>query len=319
MQNRFFQPDSKMKQLKEYLIEKNLEFQENGEIKSYTSMKIGGKVRFVIKIYAYFNLKVVLDHLIKNKYRFILLGGGSNVLFHDDFSDLIVIINKTSDVYILDENIFKVNSGVSNNDLMKWAIQNNIGGVEFLAGIPGTIGGAAAVNAGAFGKSISDILEKAEILTEDGKRQAVDNTYFNFSYRHSVFKTSNRVILNVYLRSSHSPGEEIKKTINTNINYRIKNHPSYNNHTAGCFFKNPLVDEQRISAGKIIEQSGLKGARFDHLSISDTHANFIINNGKASFNDITHVEKKIIQKVLSDKNIKLEREVIYISPDGKKY
>ena len=308
-----------MKNLKKYLKEKNFEFYENREIKTYTSMRIGGKVKFLIMTYAYFQLKTLLSYIIKNKYRYVLIGGGSNVLFDDDLSEFIAIINKTSDIYILDGNTFKVHSGYTNRNLMNWAIQNNIGGIEFLAGIPGTVGGAAAVNAGAFGKSMSDIVEKAEIFTEYGELKTVDREYFDFSYRNSVFKYSNHVILNIHMKFEDSDSEKIKKKINSNMNYRKKNHPSYNNLTAGCFFKNPEINDGRISAGEIIEKSGLKGQKFNNLTISDIHANFIINNGKASFLDVTDLEKKIIKKVQKDHGIKLEREIIFISKDGKKH
>lgn len=308
-----------MKSLKEYIKKKKIEFYENQIIKPYVSMKIGGPVKLIIIIYNLPDLSELLLHIYKNKHNFILLGGGSNVLFSDNYSDLIVIINRTSEINKQKKNILKLDSGVLNRNLLKYNIQNNIGGMEFLAGIPGTIGGGAAVNAGAFGKSISDTLEKAEILTREGKIVTVNKKYFEFNYRDSVFKLSNQVILNVSLKFNPSNSKKINERIKSNIEYRKKNHPTYNNYTVGCFFKNPLINNRKISAGEIIENSGLKGIGFNHLQISNIHANFIINKGQASFDDIVNLEKRITKNVFKKKGIKLEREVIYISQHGKKY
>jgi UDP-N-acetylmuramate dehydrogenase len=191
--------------------------------------------------------------------------------------------------------------------------------MDFLAGIPGTVGGAAAVNAGAFGKSISNILERADIFTKEGQIKTVDNDYFRFTYRNSVFKYGSEVILDVYLKYSDVDSDEIKKKVEANINYRKENHPCSSLRSAGCFFKNPIIKGKKISAGKLIEHAGFKGTSYDTLQVSPLHANFVINKGNAGFDHIKQLEADIAGKVFQEKGIKLEREVIYISPEGKKY
>ena len=309
----------KNENLRKFLEEKNIPYHANESIKPYVTMGIGGNVYLLILPSRELHLKALLKYLHLHHYKYILLGGGSNVIFPDDFSHLIVIINRTAGIHKEEDNILKVNSGVMINHLMNWSIRNNIGGIDFLAGIPGTIGGAAAVNAGAFGKSISSLLEKAEIITQQNEIKIVDNHYFDFSYRNSRFKYSEEVILNVFLKFTPVPGDQIKEKVAANIKYRQQNHPCSSHRSAGCFFKNPVVNGKKISAGQLIEQSGFKGIKHKTLQVSPEHANFVINSADASFTDIRELETKIVKKVFKEKNIQLEREVIYISPNGKKW
>lgn len=308
-----------MKDLLLYLKKNNLKYFENKTITPFLSMKIGGIVRLMVIVNEMGILSELISGYLHNQLPYILLGGGSNVIFSDDYSDFVVIINQTSEIGTFKNNLFPVNSGVLNRDLLNWCKNNNISGLEFLAGIPGTIGGAAAVNAGAFGHSISEILERAEIINEKGEIKTVDQPYFQFGYRHSIFKTGNQIILNIFLKGYPDKKNTIQKRIKAYLKYRRQNHPPYSESTAGCFFKNPQIQNQRISAGKIIEKSGLKGMNRDNLAISGVHANFIINQGKACFEEIVQMEKMITNNVFKDQGIHLEREVIYISSDGKKY
>ena len=305
--------------LKKFLDEEKIPYHANVSIKPYVTMGIGGNVDLIVLPSRELQLKALLKYLHLHQYRYILLGGGSNIIFPDVFFHLVVIINRTPGVYEERDNILKVNSGVLISHLMNWSIRNNIGGMDFLAGIPGSIGGAAAVNAGAFGKSISAVLEKAEIITPDNEIKIVDNHYFDFSYRNSRFKYSEEVILNVFLRFTPAPGDQIKEKVAANIKYRQQNHPCYTHRSAGCFFKNPEVDGKKISAGQLIEQSGFKGTSHKTLQVSAEHANFIINSAEASFSDIQELETEIVEKVLKEQNTRLEREVIYVSPEGKKW
>ncbi len=308
-----------MEKLILFLKKNKIKYFKSKEIKFYTTLKIGGKVSLIIIINKSYELIQLLLKVKKQQYPFILLGGGSNVVFSDNASKLVVIINKTSDIIKLSENLIKINSGVTINNLINWCLKNKIGGLEFLAGIPGTLGGATAVNAGAFGKSVSDNLEKAEILTEKGEVKIVDKKYFQFEYRNSVFKYGKEVILNIFLKYINHDENKINEKITSHIRHRKQRYPSYKCFTAGCFFKNPVKNNKRISAGKVIEMSGLKGFHDNNLLMSEIHSNFLINKGNASFRDLINFENKITQEILKSEGIKLEREVIYITSDGEKY
>jgi UDP-N-acetylmuramate dehydrogenase len=310
-----------MDEFKEYLEYNHLEFFQNREIKDFLTIKIGGKVKFIVIVYDLDHLKNILRIIHKCGHRFVLLGGGSNVLFSDHFSPLIVIINRTAEkTQLKKDQIVRVDSGVLNKDFLSWSIMNSIGGMDFLAGIPGTIGGAGAVNAGAFGKSMADILKKAEIFSPAaGEIKSVGKDYFQFSYRDSIFKRASEVILKVYLSYKPQAKDKIKNQILTKVKYRQNNHPSPNLWTSGCFFKNPVINNNKISAGQLIEETGLKGYKYRQLMVSDKHSNFIINQGQSKFDDILELESKIRTMVQNKTGISLEREVSYISPQGEKY
>jgi UDP-N-acetylmuramate dehydrogenase len=312
-----------MDDLIKYLEEKGIEYHRDAAVNSYLTMGIGGTVRMIVVIHEYAHLKEILVdlHHHKNRYPFVLLGGGSNVIFPDDFSPLVVIVNRTSEIarQTEEDHVLRVNSGVFIGALMAWNTRNHIGGMEFLAGIPGTVGGAAAVNAGAFGQSISSILEKAEIVTQSGEIKTVDNDYFRFTYRDSVFKYGGEIILDVFLKYSDEEGAQVKRKVEEKLDYRKRNHPCSSDRSAGCFFKNPIVDGEKKSAGQLLEQLGFKGKNYHRLRVSDEHANFVINKGAATFEDIKNLEDRIVRKAFREKGIKLEREVIYISPQGNKY
>jgi UDP-N-acetylmuramate dehydrogenase len=311
----------RMNELTRFLEQEHIEYYLAHDIKSYLTMGIGGPVPLVVVIYRESHLKELLKRLYKLGNRFVLLGGGSNIVFPDRAEDprLTAIINRTSAVKKESGHILRVNSGIPNMDLMRWNIENGVGGMDFLAGIPGTIGGAVAVNAGAFGQSISSILQSAEIFDNNGRIKQVDNDYFQFQYRNSKFKYGSEVIVNVFLQFTDEESPEIKKKVDEHIRYRKENHPCSSDRSAGCFFKNPVIDGKKTSAGRLIEESGIKGTSFKTLQVADAHSNFIVNRGGASFADVKELEDKIVQKVAREKGITLEREVIYISPEGDKY
>ncbi len=310
-----------MEELITYLEQQQINHFLNCTITPYVTMGIGGTVPLLVIVCRDDHLKSVLTQLHTSQIPYILLGGGSNVIFPDTFTDprFTVIINRTGQIEKVAADQIKVNSGVINNKLMAWNIQNSIGGMDFLAGIPGTVGGAAAVNGGAFGQSISSLLTHAEIFTRDGQIKTVDTSYFQFQYRDSIFKYGKESIINVFLKFYPEDSALVREKVTARQKYRQENHPPINLHSAGCFFKNPIINGQKTSAGKLIEQTGFKGKTFKTLRVAAAHSNFIINDGNASFADILELEKRIKQDVDRTQGITLEREVIYISPSGEKY
>ncbi len=301
-----------------YLKSNNIEYYKNASIEPYLTIGIGGKVNSIIII----KQKQELVNLLKifedaNKY-YIILGGGSNVVFSDFSPELFVIINKIDDIELIGNNKIKVSTGVTNKVLLDWCKTNGFCGLEFLAGIPGTIGGAAAVNAGAYGRSMSDIVIDSEVYYSNEGVQFIDNSGFKFEYRNSVFKYGINVILDLQLAVKKCSKKRISSLIHDILNKRGTAHSIYKMKTAGCFFKNPIIDGKKISAGKIIEQSGLKGEKFSNITVSDFHSNFIINTNNANFKDVLNIEKSIINKTYEATGIKLEREVIYVLSTGEK-
>lgn len=310
-----------MDSLEQFLNQNNIPYTPDTPIEPYLTMGIGGNVRMVISVTDESILSPLLVFLQQNREQipFILLGGGSNVIFPSHAPELVVVLNRTSGVWKLSPSQIVVNSGVPIKELMKWNGENNVDGMDFLAGIPGSVGGAAAVNAGAFGCSISSILENARIVDRTGQIKTVDKNYFHFTYRDSEFKYGDEYILDVTLTYTHAPNDQVKQKIDERMSYRINRHPGPDNRSAGCFFKNPVIDGEKIPAGRIIENLGLKGTTYHRLLIAKEHANFVINKEHASFDDVREFEKFVTAEVEKTRGIHLEREVIYISPKGKRY
>jgi len=308
-----------------WLRQQQITFSENAAIGPHLYFKIGGTVSLLVTCNSAAQLAAVMKKIIAGSLPYLVIGGGSNIAFFDGLTRVVVVLVQvascasTVPIRLLDDRLLAVESGVRNQQLLSWCAAKGAGGLEFLSGIPGTIGGAAAVNAGAFGCSMADVLSGADIIDAQGKVRTVDSGYFGFVYRDSRFKFGRDILLS--LRLKFSPGDEglISKKIRDNLEYRLAHHPSYRQASAGCFFKNPRLRGVKSSAGKIIEECGLKNMTVGGLSVAGEHGNFLLNHGNASFKDLQCLEKKIQSAVAARSGIVLEREVIYVAADGSKY
>jgi UDP-N-acetylmuramate dehydrogenase len=307
-----------------WMREQRLDCRENAAIGPFLYFKIGGKVSLLVVCTSPDQLAACLQKIINEKIPYLVIGGGSNIAFNDGLTRAVVLVyqgaaEKTTAARLLDHQSLQVDGGVKNQPFLSWCISHGVGGLEFLSGIPGTLGGAAAVNAGAFGHSMADVLQGADIVDEHGTIRAVDAGYFAFRYRDSRFKFGNEVILSLRLKFSNMDKEVISSKVKENLNYRLTRHPSYQHPSAGCFFKNPLLAAGKRSAGKIIEECGLKNMTVGGMSVAAEHGNFLLNRGNASFDDLQRLERQIKAAVAARTGIDLEREVIYVSAGGKKY
>jgi len=301
-----------------FLDSNNIKYHKNRSIKKYLTIEIGDIVNCIIFINNKIDLIDLTEVIIGNNKKFIIIGGGSNVLFTDSSPELFVIINNSESIELINNYQVKVDSGVSNKKLLNWCKNNGICGLEFLAGIPGTIGGAAAVNAGAFGNSMSGIINEAEVYYLKKGIKNIKPDLFEFKYRNSIFKYGKDIILSLKLNINKCTEERVTYRIKEILKKRGTKHPGYKEKTAGCFFKNPIINGEKRSAGELIELSGLKGRLFLNIAVSKRHSNFIINTNNASFIEISNAVKTVIEETYAKTDVKLEREVIYILPDGKK-
>ncbi|MBU1036760.1 UDP-N-acetylmuramate dehydrogenase [Patescibacteria group bacterium] len=302
---------------------------ENELLKNYTTFKIGGPAKY----FAVAKSREDLINLIKlarqHKISFFLLGGGSNILFSDQGFKGLVIKNEHQEIKIEDETI-EVSSGYSLTDLLSQSIKHNLTGLEFTAGIPGTIGGAVVGNAGAYGKAISDLLIKIEVLDSNDEIKNLNKEDLNFSYRHSSLKENNDLLLKIYLKLNKGDTEQSLKEINKIIQDRNSKHPQ--EPSAGSIFKNviitpeiinnlkkknvPIPDKfyefKKIPAGFLIEYLDLKGKKIGEAQISVKHGNYLINLGNAKAEEIIQLISFIKQQVRDKLSIQLEEEVRYI-------
>jgi UDP-N-acetylmuramate dehydrogenase len=247
--------------------------------------------------------RAVYDSARESGKRLVIIGNGSNILADDGYFDGVAICTKKLKgiVKISDNCIFCL-AGTTVGELLRYCIKHAIGGLEYLAGIPATVGGLAFMNGGAGGFYIGDNIISVKLY--NGKNYNLSRQNCNFSYKYSTMRDINSLILGVFLQVAPCKPELITDRVNAFLSKR-KHLPK--GKSCGCVFKNV----GNISAGKIIEDCGLKGARVGKAYVSDKHANFIINDGNSATDVIKLIEA--IKKTVKDKeNITLEEEVVYI-------
>lgn len=304
-----------------WLRDQRIPYAADAAIAPHLYFRIGGTVSLLVSPPAAEPMTRVLAKLSGEKLPAVVIGGGSNIVFGDGPTRAAVVLAPSPPVPArrLADGSLQAEGGARNGPFLAWCAAHGAAGLEFLSGIPGTLGGAAAVNAGAFGRSMSDVLLGADIVDETGSVRPVAADHFAFRYRDSRFKLGRETIVALRLRFEAGSEAAIARKSRENLEYRLRRHPSYGVASAGCFFKNPLVDGVKTSAGKIIEECGLKQAACGDLAVAQEHANFLLNRGRGTFADLQRLEEMIRAGVAARTGIELAREVIYVSPDGEKY
>ncbi len=288
----------------EELNKKNIgEIKENVSFKSLTTFKTGGIAKYVISPSNIDNLKYVLKILKENEVPFKVFGNGSNILVSDnDYDGVIIKLNLLNEIKNEDE-IFTVEAGYS---MMKLAIdcsKSGYSGLEWACGIPGTIGGAVYMNAGAYKASLSDILISVKVLDEKYNIKEYKKDELEYSYRSSIFMKKEWIILSATLKLEKKDTELIMNIVNDRKERRITSQP-LSFPSAGSVFRNPEGD----FAGRLIEECHLKGQMIGGAQISDKHANFIINRESATSSDIKELMDLAIEEVNDKFKIKLKVE-----------
>ncbi len=291
-------------------IKKELpQIKKNIGLAPYTTFKIGGVADYFFVAETKEDLVRAIKTAREFKLPFFLLAGGSNLLVSDKGFKGLVIKFQISKFKIQNSRVV-AEAGVMLRELINASAKLGLDGFEWLAGIPGTVGGAIRGNAGAFGKSMADLVKTVEVL-EIGSKLEIKNYKpedCQFSYRSSIFKKrKNLVILSVEIQLKKGNKKEIGKNIKRYLDYRKEKHP-LNLPSAGSIFKNP----EDSSAGKLIESCGLKGKKIGQVQISEKHANFIVNLGKAKAEDILKLISLAKQKVKEKFGIELEEEIQFL-------
>lgn len=272
----------------------------------HTSFKTGGKADIFVKAYSVEEIKSVLKVLKENSIPLFVLGNGTNLLVKDEGFRGIILQVKLEDIKIDGTEVI-VQSGVKNAVLSRKLIDNSLTGFEFASGIPGTIGGAIKMNAGAYGSEMKDIVTEVTYLDYNGNIHTINNSECEFSYRHSRFFNEKAIILEVKLNLQYGNKEEIENKVKELLKQRKEKQPlEYPN--AGSTFKR---GENYITA-KLIDECGLKGYNIGGAQVSEKHAGFIVNKNNATSSDILklieYVQKCVKEK--TGKEIKLEIEII---------
>lgn len=296
-----------MNKIIEFLKESEYFF--NQSLKNHCSFKIGGKCKLLINIAKQNELVEVIKYLKSEKINYLIIGNASNILFDDrGYNGVIIkIADKFNQIY-RNANILNIQAGASNKEIAKYCIEQGLSGYEALSGIPGSIGGALYMNAGAYGVEIYQLVQSVTILNSQMEIEEIDIKNINYAYRYSSLANEDNVILSVKIKLEKAKSEQVLEKVNYYTHQRMLKQP-LEYPSAGSVFKRP----KNNFASKLIDDAKLRGYQIGGAAISKKHAGFIINKHNASFQDVCDLIAHI-QKVVEEQfNIKLEREVKVIN------
>ncbi len=278
--------------------------QEKVPLAGLTTFGIGGLAKFFCSVCSSQELAEAVRMARKNKTKFFILGGGSNILVADSGFPGLVIKNNNNKI-TQKKNKIKARSGAKLSGVVALSIKNSLSGLECCWGVPGTVGGAIVGNAGAKENWISQAIETVTVLTPKNKVQILTKDQCQFDYRSSRFQVSQEIILEVVFNLKLLPQEEVNQKQQEFFSLRASQPQE---KSAGSIFKNPPA----FSAGQLIDQVGLKGKRIGDAQISPKHANFIVNTNNAQAKDVLSLIKLIQKEVFSHYQIKLKPEIKFI-------
>lgn len=281
----------------------------NQDLKDYTTIKIGGPCPLLIEINSEDACTQLINVCTEENTPFIVLGKGSNVLIDDDgINSVVLYMGKDFSEITICDDLIHCQAGVSLSKLCMTALENNLSGLEFAYGIPGNVGGAVFMNAGAYNGEINDVIVSAKACDNYGNIYEYTNNEMKMSYRNSVFRENEQVILSADFRLKKDNFDEIKSRMNELMDKRKSKQP-LEYPSAGSMFKRP----QGSYAGMLIEQCGLKGCSVGGAEVSTKHCGFVINKNNAKFSDMLSLIDLVKKTVYEKTGYMLECEPIVIS------
>lgn len=307
-----------------------LNIQKNIPLAKYTTFRIGGSARFFAEVENEDDLKEALKYAKKNNLDFFALGGGSNLLVNDKGFGGIAIKMKLNNFKIdINNNEIETGAGAPLAKIVKKAAENNLTGMEWAAGIPGTVGGAVRGNARAFGRDIGMAVESVEAVDINNMQvNNYSNSVCKFKYFGSMFKKNpNLIIISARIKLEKGDKEKSQREAAEIIKKRISMQPQES--SPGSFFLNPIVSDknlrsefekdtgkipkdEKLPAGWLIDKVGLLGKKIGGAMVSEKHANFIINTGNATAEDVIMLASYVKQQVRDKFGVELTEEVQYI-------
>ena len=276
----------------------------NEPMSKHTSFKIGGPAEIFVKINNVEELKLIIKISKQAEVPITVVGNGSNLLVSDDGIRGIVLKIEFDKIEIEESGKLKIGSGVKLAFLAQKCLKEKLEGFEFASGIPGTIGGAIRMNAGANGSERKDIVKKITCMTRDGKIQVISNEEAKFEYRNSIFSQNDYIILEAEIQLRKGNPEEIRSKMDEYATYRKEKQP-IEYPSAGSTFKR---GNDFITA-KLIDECGLKGYQIGGAQVSEKHAGFIINKGNATAEDVKQLMKYVEEQVYNKFGKKIEPEI----------
>lgn len=284
----------------------NCEYAENEPMSKHTTFKIGGNAKLVIYPENEEQISSFVKAANECGIRLITVGNGSNLLVDDDGIDACVMIldDRMGEIRLVDDETIYAGAGAMLIKLCRFAYEHSLTGLEFAYGIPGTCGGGAFMNAGAYGGEMKDVLFKCTHVDANGNIGQLENEDLRLSYRHSAYYENNCIITGLYIKLKKGNKADIKEKMEDLISRRRDKQP-LEYPSAGSTFKRP----EGYFAGALIEECGLRGKSVGGAQVSEKHCGFVINKGGATCKDVLELCRLCSDTVFEKKGVKLEMEI----------
>lgn len=285
----------------------SLSVEKNVSLAPYTTFKIGGPADYFFTAKSKEDLQKIVSEANANNIEYFILGNGSNILVSDQGFRGLIIKLELSKIKINNQTV-TAEAGTKISDLLSKCKESSLSGLEFLAGVPATVGGIIWANAGSRKENISRLVFQVKILDENNGVKTLSKEQCSFKYRDSIFKYKNYIILEADFKLESKSKEEIEAKMKTCLENKL-NAQHLKDPNIGSIFKNP---EGKKRAWELIEEAGLKGHKIGGAKVSEKHANFIINTGRATASDVIMLISLIKQKVRDNLGVQLMEEIEYI-------
>ena len=287
---------------------KDYEYYKNASLKKYNTYRLDIHANYLIFPKTIGELVDLLRFLKENKKKYLILGGGSNVILARPVFDIVIKLDRLNKVSI-EGKIVKAEAGASLIALANTCMKEGLNGLAFAGGIPGLVGASTAMNAGAYKEEISEVVKEVKVITPDLEIITMSRGELEYEYRDSFLKRNKDYIcVETTFEMKKEDSDKIKNKMEDRKRRRLESQP-LDKPSAGSVFRNP----EGLSSGKLIEDLGLKGYSIGGAMVSEKHANFIINNGTATYEDIIELIELIKKKVKKEYNIDLilEQEIVW--------
>lgn len=289
------------------------EVREREPLSAHCTFRVGGECDVFIEVASGEALCELIRFVKEKSVRYFVLGNGSNVLFSDEgYRGVILHVGQMmNEITLIDDTTISAQAGASLTRVCNFALENSLTGLEFAYGIPGYVGGAVFMNAGAYGGEVKDVFVSADVITPDGEMITVKADDMRFSYRYSALMDNGSLVVSAVFRLAKGDKSEIKSKMDELMGKRKAKQP-IEYPSAGSTFKRPKDQ----FAGALIEQSGLRGYGVGGACVSEKHCGFVINKGGASSKDIMQVIKDV-QKIVQEKTGFLLEPEVRLIPAGE--
>lgn len=278
---------------------------KNEPMKKHTTFRVGGQADYYIIAKTNEEIREVVQLCRQEHVPYYVIGNGSNLLVSDaGYRGVIIQIYKGMDAVRIEGDVIKAQAGALLSRIGNAALEAGLEGFEFASGIPGTVGGAVVMNAGAYGGEMKDILLEATVLTPDGEVLVLKNQELELGYRTSIVAKNNYIVLDAVMQLKQGDKDAIKERMNELKEKRVSKQP-LEYPSAGSTFKRP----EGYFAGKLIEDAGLRGFQVGGAQVSEKHCGFVINKGEATASDVMELMEQVSDRVEKMAGVRLEPEV----------